>query len=503
MGDPELRSDESVILRTDGIFVKSIPFEGILTNKRLILVDKAKNLLPQKEIPLVTIRDIEPGENAIRDQIITLSVLSRSGDTRQMILTFSRQAGGNRIRERDMWVKALKGNISSSFEQVVRKVPGKGVALKKPERPVQPRIEVSSPPLLPPINPPHRRETGRHPPIKIVETARTAAPSSQGIRESDTPVSGYGNYCSRCGNRVPEGSGFCNRCGSPIAIPGNVRTVKAPEKLHEPPRQEPDAGMVLPVPADMQPTVPFPDRSAGSIDSDYPQEAPQEQEEPASFALPDENPDQEPDFIPEPSDDGHKLRTSDITASQVSESISLAGELPPPKNPRSGFRFKPGRYAVYAGVVIFLLIVAIAGGFFIYPLISKGGQMAANATTLPTTVPITQTLSGNTITPKVTTVVTVPAEGVYVHIKYLGSFKGTYGIPTALLAVTNSGDRYYPVENTTDIVQASFEKLDSSTRQTLLVEILKNGKVITSGNTTAGFGKVSLSVNTITGSKIS
>ncbi len=72
MGDPELRSDESVILRTEGIFVKSIPFEGILTNKRIILVDRVKNLLPQKEIPLVTIKDVEVGENAIRDQIISL-----------------------------------------------------------------------------------------------------------------------------------------------------------------------------------------------------------------------------------------------------------------------------------------------------------------------------------------------------------------------------------------------------------------------------------------------
>ena len=83
MGDPELRSDESVLLRTQGIFVKSIPFEGILTNKRIILVDRATNLLPQKEIPLVTLKDFQAGENAIRDQIITLSVMAKTGDTRR------------------------------------------------------------------------------------------------------------------------------------------------------------------------------------------------------------------------------------------------------------------------------------------------------------------------------------------------------------------------------------------------------------------------------------
>ncbi len=231
MGDPELRSDESVILRTDGIFVKSIPFEGILTNKRIILIDRAKNLLPQKEIPLVTIRDVEVGENAIRDQTISLSVLSKTGETRQMILTFSRQTGGNRIRERDAWAKALKENISSSFEQVIRKVvPGRGAALKKPERTVQPRIDVSapqSPPTPPGIKTTPKKETERHPTVKNAETARTITPSSLGGKGLGAPVSGFGSYCSRCGNRVPEGSGFCNRCGSPIVIPGSIRAAGA------------------------------------------------------------------------------------------------------------------------------------------------------------------------------------------------------------------------------------------------------------------------------------
>src|SRR5512136_1739902 len=112
MADPELRSDEKVLVRTPGVYVKSIPFEGILTNKRIILIDRAKNLLPPKEIPLVTIKEAEPGENAIRDQIITLSVMAKTGENRQMILTFSRQAGGNRIKERDAWVRTIKENAS-------------------------------------------------------------------------------------------------------------------------------------------------------------------------------------------------------------------------------------------------------------------------------------------------------------------------------------------------------------------------------------------------------
>ncbi len=182
-----------------------------------------------------------------------------------MILTFSRQTGGNRIRERDAWAKALKGNISSSFEQVIRKVvPGRGTALKKTERTVQPRIEVSAPVYLPahPIKKTApRKESERHSPVKIIETTRTVAPSSPGITGSEAPVSGFGTYCSRCGTRVPEGSGFCNRCGSPIVVPFGVRAVEAPEKLPQPSKKEPAAGTIPPVTTDILPTDPSHDHS--------------------------------------------------------------------------------------------------------------------------------------------------------------------------------------------------------------------------------------------------
>jgi hypothetical protein len=153
---------------------------------------------------------------------------------------------------------------------------------------------------------------------------------------------------------------------------------------------------------------------------------------------------------------------------------------------------------VYAVVAVLFILAVIVGGFFIYSSMAKGGSTAPGTSTSPT--PVTTTPgSSDTIIPKVTTEVAVPVEGVYVHIKYLGGWKGSYGIPTELQTLTNSGERYYPVENATGTVEASFEKLDSSTRQSLLVEILKDGRILTSGNTTSGFGKVNLSADTATG----
>ena len=122
MDDPELQGDEQILIRTQGVHVKSISFEAILTNRGIILVDRLKNLLPPKEIPLTTIQSIEPGENAIRDLTITLGVITKAGGARQMVLTFSREGGGNRIKERDEWVRQIRGYIIPSFEQVIRKV---------------------------------------------------------------------------------------------------------------------------------------------------------------------------------------------------------------------------------------------------------------------------------------------------------------------------------------------------------------------------------------------
>ena len=151
MDDPELMSDETVLVRTPGVFVKSIPFEGILTDKRIILVDRAKNLLPPKEIPLATIKECQPAENAIRDQTITLSVLAKNNATRQVILTFSRVSGGNRIKERDEWVRQIRNHSLSTFGQTIRNaIPGREPAPKKNAGAPSPKIEIVGSPFVAP-----------------------------------------------------------------------------------------------------------------------------------------------------------------------------------------------------------------------------------------------------------------------------------------------------------------------------------------------------------------
>jgi hypothetical protein len=513
MGDPELRSDEKVLVRTQGVYVKSIPFEGILTNKRIILMDRAKNLLPPKEIPLVTIQEVEPGENAIRDQIITLSVMAKTGETRQMILTFSRQAGGNRIKERDVWVRIIKENASSSFDQVIRKViPGPEPVQRRVEPAAGPRYEVvHSPAQQQPATPSREYRqpattTDDMTPVRRPVTASPVLPAqpSPAVRPFDASAPGTSVFCSKCGNKVPSGSVFCNRCGSPIAqIPQVSAPVQAPP--FPPAARIPAA---RPFDEEIQSIEPLIERSPARIPADTLRAAPAESplrqplswddvEEPTPVSLPET-----PAGEKKSAGDGFLPRlfsAKSPDAAGTVPSYAGTGDTPPPPRPPRGRSFMPGKQTMLtaAAVLVAILIVA-AGVLFVYPMLTSGSLGDGNAT--PSTTPSSiAKLTGAPVV-KETTAPDIPQDGVYVHVDYLGGFKGSYGLTEAITTVPgNSGDRVWEVENATNsTVQATFEKLDGSSHE-LLVEIYNNGKVLSSGTTTIGHGSVALSVNMVTG----
>jgi len=528
MGDPELRSDENVLVRTNGIFVKSLPFEGILTNRRIILVDKSKNLRPPKEISLATVKDIETGENAIRDQTITLSMVAKTGELRQMILTFSRQTGGNRIKERDEWVKLLKKNTGQVFEQAVH-------------RNVQPVEEED---LYPEEQPPARiairKEVEQPRPVKrIIESGPVPevqpAPVSAPEPAAAPQFSGLGLYCTRCGDKLAEGSAFCNRCGSPVSVtvtppvspsspaPDPLRTAVAEpaeqpvqRKSYEGRRETPVIGQIS-IPEeelsweDIPEHVPAPVRSLACKVPDAISEpefdqvaAPQDQTPPARPAKPGKA---RTGFLP------RLFSPKELGPTPLKpESMSTRSAPPAPKKPKrplSGRGFRPGKRAIFVvvGIVVIIAVVLI-GALFVHSMITKGGislpaSTSGGTTSTPTitgaTMSSTPTVSGTLMIPKETPAVTLPSTGVWVHVNYIGGFVGNYGIPSDLQTATDSGEKLYEVLNATGTVQAAIAKTDSSTRHAITVEIYKNGKVLTSGTTDASLGKVTLSVDTTTG----
>jgi len=440
MGDPELRSDETILLRTPGVFVKSIAFEGYLTNKRIILIDRVKNLLPQKEIPLVTIKDIEPGENAIRDQTITLSILAKSGETRQMILTFSRQTGGNRIRERNEWVRSLKENTSSSIDQVIRKViPGAGPVVKKPEPAVPPRLEVISPPVskkVPPAaKPPIKKVVESSPPVKkIIESRPDTAPPLASKEVYSAPAPGFGTYCSRCGNRVPEGSGFCNRCGSQIVVPGSSAGTPTPTvTVPQPADSGTMRGRITPIGTDIQTTTRI-EYPTVTEPPHLPAEGPGEPLKETSISP-------EPEIVVSheetrwPAYDG-SIPDSDeksgpaMTGSSPpqSESPAPAGEPPSPQKPSGGFNIKLSKKVVI-GIVLAIIIIAIAvAAFFLYPAISESGNAPSEN--------VSALAAGPTLVKPVTTIIKNAGTAVFKE----NTLKPTT-LPTTRPAPGNSGSK--------------------------------------------------------------
>lgn len=521
MADPELRSDERVLVRTQGVYVKSIPFEGILTNKRIILVDRAKNLLPPKEIPLNTIKGAEAGENAIRDQIITLSVLAQTGETRQMILTFSRQAGGNRIKERDTWARIIKENASSPPTSAIRKIiPGTEPVIKREEPVPRQKYEIVHSPIrqaTPPADRPVRRSPA---PVNV-----PPVPAAAGQPVASVPAT---VFCSKCGNRIPAESLFCNRCGSsvtripPAPAPEPAPAVEVPAS-HEPePAKAPEVFAPAPAPVQSAPAPvvirtpstrpideeirsiePLIERSTENIPND------------ALMAEPVRNPFEEPaprDSVPMESSGsaveipalrepvrGH-VPVSPVTVPPPASPSGSHPDTPPPPRPPKNHSLVPGRNTlVTAAIAVVAIILVAAGAFVLLPMLSSQETGTGGTTPVPT-IPVQGSLTpSTTATIKERAAVVIPVTGVYVHVNYLGGYKGSYGMTDMVTTVPgNSGDRVWEVENANGTVQAEFEKLDGSAHE-LLVEIYKDGKVLTSGTTTVGHGSVALSVDTITG----
>ena len=150
MDDPELSIDEKILLRSQDIFINSIPFEAILTNKRIILTDRTTILLPRREIPLNTLRNTEAAVDAIGDQILRLTIQTGAGRTLQVIFTFPCDIPETRANERDAWLRSLQENTSSSGPGLDSHsvIPAFEPVLEKPGYSIQYRVEGMRLPML-------------------------------------------------------------------------------------------------------------------------------------------------------------------------------------------------------------------------------------------------------------------------------------------------------------------------------------------------------------------
>ena len=151
-------------------------------------------------------------------------------------------------------------------------------------------------------------------------------------------------------------------------------------------------------------------------------------------------------------------------------------------------------WVIIAAVVGIIAVVIIALVFFMgggssAPAGSPGQTQGTSTNPSPQQ---TAGVGGSTPVIKTQVPVTVPEEGVYVRVSYLGGFAGTYGMEGNMTTMRNSGDRVFVVEDATGTVSATFHKEDASTRHEIIVEIYKDGKARQVAKNSSSYGEASV-----------
>lgn len=504
MSYPELYSDESVVLQAQNVKVKSVSFEVVLTTRRLVLIDTKKNLLPPQEINLATLKDVESGENAIRDPTITISIITISGNTRQMVLTFSKTSGGERRRECDDWVRALKQNITSTVYHPITQAP-------------VPRGQEPAPAAQPPASAPHWIEIpNTPPPKKRIEIARPmkkivdAAPAMPvPIETTSLPT---GSFCNRCGNRVPPESAFCNRCGTPV--------VKETDSVNLPP-EEGAGPLQRPAPA-VQPVQITPSPMAADkkdrpiedvihsieplIEDSVPrtEPAPLVPAKQVHYAPPSDTAESASQIppaanvkTPDTSAQPAEVQWPVLSQSGISDTAAPSAAPVAPPVPGSLPPLPPRKISFKLITVLALVVLAVIAGVYFFmqgqtgtPGITPTPEITVPATTVPqTTVTAVVTTMKPTPTPQQVTTpsLLIPTSGVWVKVTYPNKFSGTVGTPEWSRDVADSGDQFYQISTSDGPVVVSIQKSDGSSTG-LAVDVYKDGTLIKHAVTTAPKG---------------
>ena len=148
-------------------------------------------------------------------------------------------------------------------------------------------------------------------------------------------------------------------------------------------------------------------------------------------------------------------------------------------------------WVIIAAVVGIIAVVVIALVFFLGGGSSDPASASGQGQAAPTYPSALQTAAAGGAPSVIRTQapVTVPSEGVYVRVSYLGGFSGTYGVEGNMTTTRNSGDRVFVVENATGTVSAAFQKEDASTRHEIVVEIYKDGKAQQVAKNASSYGE--------------
>lgn len=464
---------ETVIVRSPDVYVKSLRLTAMLTTERIVLSDPYNSAVPDRDLSLNAIVGAEAGKTRSGEPV--LCVLSRpaGSEVRRLFITFARQAGALRTRERDRWVQEISRTCRRSASAPVAPNP---VDLEGPQ--AAPAVPSREPEVLAARLP----SVGNTVVGVIVQTVQpdavaTVSPVStpEPVPAPPQPPAGLASFfCMACGNRVPYGAKYCNRCGATVIPPNN-------EVVHSPwdpvqPREDPAllaARWGVPVasaapgyPAVQSPTAPV---------SPYP---------PGAWGM-------GPVPGPVPAHPASPFPVRQVATVAVLFVITgimialLAGIIPG----NGIFGGDNGSVKSLSGSVVSgesLDSRGNSGSSLVEPVSTKSSGIQETGTQDST--------SASSVTASaLSSSVSIPTTGTYVHVSGTGSWEGTYGAAPAIWAVKGDGDKIYKIDDSagTGTVSAVFTK-DDTTSNDLVIEVYKDGQLIKSGKTASPSGSVTL-----------
>lgn len=456
---------------------------------RIILNDPVNDRVTGRDLPLAAVEGIEQGENGDAEPVLCIIARPHGSGARRLFMTFRERPGFSRSGERDAWVQWIgrfrdirpaslvgSGTLPEPADvnppEEINALHRGGIRAEERHDP-HPAESIHTVPSFIGIHsgsadPLMERQAGYRadqkkimdaivrktpsPPVKY-----PSPPATIPVRTADPYANGPSFFCLACGNRVPAGASFCNRCGASLIQPGTevVRSPWDPPQPGEDPTRLAERWGV--------PVVP----SAGAARQHSSEE-----------------------------DSGTPAPTPPVPGLAV---CRVQGGVIPGYGkagiPTTGFTMKRVAALTVLIVVAGLFIAMMEGAPFapqtagvsaMNPMQpgetlreSETGRLshAGDSTVLtnPRTVPSGTSVASGTSSEA------IPSRGTYIRVAGSGTWDGSYGAVPIIWAVRGFGEKVYAVETASNSPVSAIFKTTGTSGHDLTVQIYQDGTIINSG----------------------
>lgn len=451
-------SCEEWIIQSPDVYVKSHRFTACLTSTRLVLSDPGSGRGSSRDLALGLVTGIESSRNAKGEPVLAVLTGPSQEEPRRLILTFAERPGFFRQGERDTWVQwiARLRNLPLPQEPpvVTSGIPDRESRANPESRdsaspyPDMPRTVPSffgMRPERPGTTAPSRGSAVKSTVDVVVSVPphpATAKPSSPAPPAQPGPAGSYtpgrSFFCLACGNRVPFGASFCNRCGASLIHPTD-EVVRSPwDSIRLAARWGVQVEPAAETGQQVLPQVPGPSGAPAA-----------------------------------------RMAGSGIAAGGR-RGVVLAGVLA-----------MAAILAVLLGSALMSATSPASGLLSDSPVVTDSSPLSLSAEDTGSGAGVSASNTVDTMEEMPSTGISasspapVPSTGTYVYVQGSGTWEGSYGAVPAIWAVRGTGEKVYKVGDEPDAaVSAAFRPTGGSGTGDLVVQVYKNGELVRTG--TAG-----------------